>query len=453
VRKNGGKGVTHGQVVTRRIFAAAKDAAAAETSRTPSDHRGSAPLTEPPPGSGVSDPPATYNDGVYHPGSPDDPRVFKAAAASPARTPVRPPSPRPATPEFDRAAPSPLGKRSLTDAVRHFFHRPNDYDTKLHAFAQSVDTMEVAPAAKRQMRASIQQIEAERRAKPTLQARRAQAGPAVRNDPSYHPSNLDLGTNAALQTAVSSHVMPNAVTSDGPVYNISAQGIAATMKRELGDPDQGGRGTKLWSATESTVPTASGYGQFSADRWQLIAFDKGSQLNRELMRRGILNAKGKLVPGMKNALLKLRSDPDVAAMGIADYAKHNLAQLQQRGMIPRDANQGDLDNLSYVLHHEGTGGGLKLLQGDYSSVPKGKLLGQTSAVKEKAYMDANCNHEGRAYAAWLFDHTDQTNSAAFMRVKSNASTRSTLKLAESITHEKYGTPAAPMRNCPKPARH
>jgi hypothetical protein len=201
------------------------------------------------------------------------------------------------------------------------------------------------------------------------------------------------------------------------------------------------------------VPTASGYGQFSADRWQLIAFDKGSQLNRELMRRGILDVKGKLVPGMLDTLLKLRSDPDVAAMAIADYAKHNLAQLQQRGMIPSDASQGDLDNLSYVLHHEGTGGGLKLLQGDYSSASEAKLLGQTNPQKTRDYMAANCNHGGRAYAAWLFHHADQTNSAAFMRVNRGGRTRSTLALAESITHEKYGTPDAPLKNCPKLARH
>ena len=183
---------------------------------------------------------------------------------------------------------------------------------------------------------------------------------------------------------------------------LPASAIASIVDAEAAKTNDGG-----WNPhSRNPRSSAAGLGQFLNSTWEGMAEMQDTWLNREAAARGWLDGAGNVRSAARAELLSLRYDAQASIETTADFARHNLDQLQQKGIQTGD-NVRTIARAAYVAHHLGLGDAMKFLGTGINS-GRAKMLLQAQ-VGSAAAAD-RINRAGNATAAhqqWLLGYLDK----------------------------------------------
>jgi hypothetical protein len=186
---------------------------------------------------------------------------------------------------------------------------------------------------------------------------------------------------------------------------IDAAAIAALISAEAGTikkgPDAG-----LWDP-QSSNSEAIGLTQFFPETWCAMACLPGSLLNSAAVKSQMV-ADRQVVPDKRDALLRLRFDPELSIVSAAEYGAENLKRLQQDGLVSPDAGDDERAWFIYLAHHEGPTGAEQFLRHD-GSVSFEKFVAQLGGDRAKAAgrIQSAGGDVTLAYRTWLTSYINE----------------------------------------------
>jgi hypothetical protein len=142
----------------------------------------------------------------------------------------------------------------------------------------------------------------------------------------------------------------NALSKAGKATGASFQFLLETAKRE----------SSLQPDAAASTSSARGLFQFIESTWLQMVKEEGAQFGLERYADHIeKTAKGRYVvrdSEMRDDILKLRNDPEIAALMAGAFARNNADRLA--GALGRDPTEGEV----YLSHVFGAGGATKLIK-------------------------------------------------------------------------------------------
>lgn len=152
--------------------------------------------------------------------------------------------------------------------------------------------------------------------------------------------------------------------------------------------------------------SAAGLGQFLSGTWTDLAQTPGTWLNAQAAERGWLDGRGRLNTGRRAELLALRYDPQASIMGVADFAKRNLDQLEKCGVRVR-TDAETLAKAAYLSHHLGLGDAQKFLRGGIEPGRARMLLAAQIGSNAAEQRIASAGSATHAHRQWLLGFIDR----------------------------------------------
>lgn len=233
-----------------------------------------------------------------------------------------------------------------------------------------------------------------KRSKPQPQAEGPQPStPKLETSRKFNPfsaENLELGPNA---------IYVGSILGSSRRTKLPPHSLAAIVG---GEANIGAN--KVWDPN-SVNDDVLGLTQFDTDTWLHEANRRGTFLNEFARSGGYLDARGKVRPEKREALLKMRTNPDLAINAGADYAAHNLAVLKEEGLIIDDSPAA-LARYAYLAHHEGLAGARKFLDGTgiYS---RQKVLANFGGERATRCLRLTNNDASAAYRLCLSEYINE----------------------------------------------
>jgi LysM repeat protein len=164
---------------------------------------------------------------------------------------------------------------------------------------------------------------------------------------------------------------------------------------------------QAWDPTAVNAQSkATGLTQFLKGTWLDQARRPGTYLNQVAREKGYVDDKNRLVAGMADELLALRTDPTLSIVAAAEYGKANLAVLDAKGLVPAGATDDEKARLMYLAHHEGSAGAVAVLNGTLGDERAKLLLSQNVGEKTREALVKEHGSEAKAYIAWLNAYID-----------------------------------------------
>jgi LysM repeat protein len=153
--------------------------------------------------------------------------------------------------------------------------------------------------------------------------------------------------------------------------------------------------------------SATGLTQFLKGTWLDQARTTGTYLNEVAKEKGYVDENNRVVKGMTQDLLDLRTDPTLSIVAAAEYGKANLAHLDAKELVPADATDDEKARLMYLAHHEGAGGAVAFLEETLTDERAKVLLDQNVGATERETLVEEHGSEAKAYIAWLNGYMDR----------------------------------------------
>lgn len=217
--------------------------------------------------------------------------------------------------------------------------------------------------------------------------------PAVSEKPPVDTGPLRLGANAK-------HAETIAAASE-------RTGMPASALAAIVDAEASKKGDGSWNAASSNPhSSARGLTQFLSRTWVGEAERPGTFLNGLARANNWLGYNGKIRPDCRSTLLSLRLDARCSIEAAADYAKANVAHLQQAGItVGNDPTR--YAQLAYVGHQLGAHDAVSFLTGHVSEARARKLLVAQIGNKEASRLIQDAGGSTAAHQAWLVDYVDK----------------------------------------------
>jgi hypothetical protein len=210
--------------------------------------------------------------------------------------------------------------------------------------------------------------------------------------------NLLAGDIGAITALGPNQRYQGDLTSAAARTGVPAPTIAAIINAESAKAPDGS-----WQVySRNTRSSAAGIGQFLSGTWQGMAEMKGSWLNDLARARGWLSGSGRVIPEARSALLALRYDASAAINTLADYARHNLDGLRQRGVAIGTGLEA-VTRTAYAGHYLGLGDAARFLKSELTPARARMLLeAQIGSAKSDARVAA-AGDAATAHRTWFLD--------------------------------------------------
>lgn len=184
-------------------------------------------------------------------------------------------------------------------------------------------------------------------------------------------------------------------------------GIPATALATIVDAEAAKDHEGRWNClSRNPRSSAAGLGQFLNATWEGLAETPGTALNATARGRGWLDAGGRVLNEARGALLALRYDATAAIDGVADYARGNLAQLQQYG-VKTDDSVTATARAAYLAHHLGLGDAVRFLKGGIIAERAELLLRAQVGADAAEKRIAQAGGATQAHQQWLLGYIDR----------------------------------------------
>lgn len=152
--------------------------------------------------------------------------------------------------------------------------------------------------------------------------------------------------------------------------------------------------------------SAAGLGQFLSGTWIGMAEQKGTWLNAEARRRGLLNESGQVTGASRASVLAMRYEATASIETIADYSRSNLDRLQAAGVtIGNDVKS--ISRTAYMAHYMGPGDAIRFLKGNLSDGRARVLLAAQVGAGDAMRRIASAGSASQAHGQWLMAHIDR----------------------------------------------
>lgn len=216
------------------------------------------------------------------------------------------------------------------------------------------------------------------------------------NNPDAAPTAtgpLQLGSNARYASTV---------TAASERTGIPPSALAAIIDAEAAKNTDGS-----WNAaSRNPFSSARGLTQFLTRTWVGEAERSGTFLNNLARANNWLTDNGKVRSDCRSTLLSLRLDSRCSIEAAADYAKANVAHLQEAG-IKIGSNPAQFAQLAYLGHQLGAHDAVSFLNGQVSEARSRQLLVAQVGNKEASRRIQEAGDPTVAHRNWLANFVDK----------------------------------------------
>ena len=230
--------------------------------------------------------------------------------------------------------------------------------------------------------------------------------PAFLNSPAGRLDNLnrsDAAQGASGPLRLGSNAKyASMVTAASERTGIPPSALAAIIDAEASKNADGS-----WNAaSRNPFSSARGLTQFLTRTWVGEAERAGTFLNKIARANNWLADDGKIRSDCRSTLLSLRLDARCSIEAAADYAKANVAHLQEAG-IKVGSSPAQFAQLAYLGHQLGAHDAVSFLNGQVSEARSRKLLVAQIGNKEASRRIQEAGDSTRAHRHWLASFVDK----------------------------------------------